>query len=96
MNTLNGSDLGLARSTKYSTGQGCPFVTVPPSMLLRDVIYTMNEFFTTSAAIVSRQGHIIGWLTQSLLNEHFARDADEALRSPCYTLLGHSEDGLAA
>lgn len=96
MNASSALDLGPARSSMDSTGEGRPFVTVPPSMLLRDVIYTMNEFFATSAAIVNTRGRIIGWLTPSLLNEHFARDADEALRSPCSSLLGESENDLAA
>lgn len=71
-------------------------VQVPASMLLRDVIYRMNELFATTAAIVNSQGRIVGWLTQSLLVEHFARDADQALRSPCEALLGLQQTDLAA
>jgi CBS domain-containing protein len=73
-----------------------PFVSVPPSMLLRDAIYTMNEVFATTAAVIDSRGRLVGWLTQSLLMEHFARDGDQALRSPCYALLSGEEAVIAA
>lgn len=89
-------DSGFTDSAISSPFEAASFVRVPASMLLRDVIYRMNESFATTAAVVNGQGRIIGWLTQTLLTEHFAQDADEALRSPCYTLLGERETCIAA
>lgn len=96
MNASNKWDSGVLVSSLDSAGEGGSFVSVPPSMLLRDVIYKMNELFATTAAIVNRQGRIVGWLTQSLLTEHFARDADQALRSPCAALLAGDRSEIAA
>lgn len=96
MNASRQCDSGVLISSLDSATEGGLFVSVPPSMLLRDVIYNMNELFATTAAIVNRQGRILGWLTQSLIAEHFATDADQALRSPCYSLLGNDQAHMAA
>lgn len=72
------------------------FVSVPSSMLLRDAIYAMNEVFATTAVVVDRQGHLVGWLSQSLLLELFAEDSDEALRSPCHSLLANEQSIFTA
>lgn len=96
MYTFSKVDSGFTDSAISSPFEAVAFVRVPSSMPLRDVIYRMNERFATSAAVVNGQGRIIGWLTQALLVEHFAQDADEALRSPCYSLLGEKEGCIAA
>lgn len=96
MNAVSKRDFGTLAGSIDGEGTDSPFVRVPPSMLLRDVIYKMNELFATTAAIVNSQGRVVGWLTQSLLTEQFARDADQALRSPCSALLSGSETEMAA
>lgn len=96
MYAFSKSESGYTDSAISSPFEARLFVSVPASLLLRDAMYRMNERFATAAAVVNDQGRVIGWLTQSLLTELFEVDADQALRSPCHTLLGFKETCMAA